>query len=145
MKGMSEWGEPRPLSACTCLPKQSRAAPWPSACGRQAGTIGRTLLLVGAIAGMVGWAVLVVDWDAIGGIVILLFASLAVFRGVALKAKPFARWNGLPLIAGIAPLTTLLVVPDRFELVFIAIFGVSLVLLGYMLQARWQEQSAFTS
>lgn len=113
--------------------------------GQQAGALGSTLLLVGAISGIVSWAAFAVSWEVFGGSLMLAFVSLALFGGVTLKTKPFARWNGLPLIAVIPFLSLIELLPEGGTLVVLAIFGVGLVLLGYMLQSTPQEQTAYTS
>lgn len=110
--------------------------------GQQVGTIGRTVLLVGAIAGLVGWAVLAIEWYAFYGFVILLFGSLALFGAIALRTKPFSRWNGLPLIAALPFIGLIEAVSEGLTLVLLAIFGVGLALLGYTLQTESKEQQA---
>lgn len=112
--------------------------------GKRTGPVGSGLLLVGAIAGIVGSVAMVVNWWVFVGSVMLTFACLALFGGVTLKTRPFARWNGLPLLAVIPFLSLIELVPEMLSFVFFIIFGVGLALLGYMLQATPQEQTAYT-
>ncbi|MEJ2599384.1 MAG: hypothetical protein P8Z00_13700 [Anaerolineales bacterium] len=129
--------------------------------GDEVGNFGNNVLMLGAIAGPViniigitipqigswGWLL-----PFTGNAIVL--ACLSIFGIAALSAKPLARWNSLPLIAGVLyPIIIILmyifeamrVLPDAIgTLAFIGIplQCVLLVVLGYMLQADVLEETA---
>jgi hypothetical protein len=131
--------------------------------GDNVGAFSKNILLVGAVAGLVtsiagtvipfivgngsvSWAWLLLYT---GNAVVL--ASLSIFGIAALRAKPFSRWNGLPLLAGIC-YPVLIVLAYVFEVmglpqtqltsvavIAIALQGVLVMVMGYMLQSNLPE------
>jgi hypothetical protein len=128
--------------------------------GDEIGSFGKNVLVLGAIAGPViniigitipqigswGW-LLPFTGNAV------LLACLSIFGIAALSAKPLARWNGLPVIAGVwYPIIIILtyifevmsVSPDALgtpAFIVIPLQCVLLVVLGYMLQADVLEET----
>jgi hypothetical protein len=131
--------------------------------GDEVGSIGKNLLLLGAIAGpvinIIGvYATPRVDWGWIllftGNAVLL--ACLAIFGILALRVKLLPRWNGLPLLAGIwyPALFIMILTTQAFgwegspELVFltaVALQSIALGVLGYVLQADVPEETVATA
>lgn len=127
--------------------------------GSPVGSFGKSILLLGAIAGpainIIGvYATSRVDWGWIllftGNAVLL--ACLTVFGVLALRVKPLPRWNGLPLFAGIwyPALFSMTFIIQAFgwdgspEPVFVTAVGlqsIALGVLGYILQADAPEES----
>jgi len=135
--------------------------------GDQVDSLGKNVLLFGAIAGPVinitgvafsgirGWGWLL---PFTGNAVLL--ACLSVFGISALSAKPLPRWNTLPLLAGLwyPALLILLIIFGVIGLsqdwinglgnpayIVIPLQSVLLFVLGYMQQAEVPEETAVTA
>jgi len=120
------------------------------------GSLGRTVLLFGAVIGlvisligMIGtpindnlWAMLIY-----GPAVSMFF--LAVFGILGLSSKPLPRWNGLPILAGIVFPALLVIVYglglsstsfEWFVAVGLAIQFLAMIVLGFILQGDVPQQ-----
>lgn len=122
--------------------------------GEAAGSLGKGILLVGAIGGITALPLAflsekvgaVVNIDDIifivvyGAGVLLMFVCLALFGIISVRRKVMPRWNWLAIVAGLwFPLMTLIdqLLADTAVLVMLTslIFVGAMILLGYMLQA----------
>jgi hypothetical protein len=118
--------------------------------GKQVGRFGETSLWLSVIGGVVamagvigfffdtGWTVFVVG-------ILSQQLFLGLFGVAALQAKPFPRWNGLPLLAGVLPIVVIVsIILSELNVVELSDEGVylllpwliGLVLLGYTMQTE---------
>jgi hypothetical protein len=118
--------------------------------GKQVSRFGETSLWVSVIGGVVAIIAMIGffffdSWNAfvVGMLSQQLF--LGLFGIAALQAKPFPRWNGLPLLAGILPVVVIVsLILNELNVVELADEGIyllipwliGLVLLGYTMQTE---------
>jgi hypothetical protein len=132
--------------------------------GEEVGSFGKTILLLGAIAGpamdILGYIIAayeLVDW----GVFLFISAStvplvcIALFGVAALRSKPLPRWNILPLLTGLwYPVSFFaffyiqatteewpVLFSSILDQVLILIQSVPLFLLGYVLQGDVPEET----
>lgn len=125
--------------------------------GRQPETLANNSLLLSIVSGGAAMLGIVgdsfVQWDGWWPIlwisVATLFAGLALFGIGVLRTKPMPRWNGLPVIAGIGlPIFTVVAFtfefepPDWLSRTIMLTTAISLVTLGFMLQADVADKEA---
>lgn len=125
--------------------------------GETIGSLGRTILLIGALAPALSYiGSLLVETDDGYWVVsmagnLLLFTCLTLFGVLATQRKPLLRWNSLPIIAGILFPVFFLFSTNGFvlarqyaEFVFpiMAIQSIALIVLGYVLQADVVEETS---
>lgn len=124
--------------------------------GETIGSLGRKILLTGAIAPVISYiGSLLVETDdgywavSMAGI-LLLFTCLTFFGVLATRRKPLLRWNSLPIIAGILfPVFFLISTNDvvlarqyaEFVFPIMVIQSIALIILGYVLQADIIEET----
>ena len=127
--------------------------------GERVGGFGRTVLLVGVVAGpavsfigIIGEAIFRLDWAWMAQFVGpgIMLVCLALFGIPVLSFRPLPRWNALPLLAGICYPALLIValLPSIISgnspgggfrpgyLALITIQCVALFLLGYLLHGE---------
>jgi hypothetical protein len=127
--------------------------------GEETGNLGKNLLLIGAIAGPVITLLGFIGGEVEGAWILLfagtatLFACLAIWGILTLKAKPLFRWNGLPIIAGLwfpMLLSSALFAEangvsgeliQNIATVTIPLQCIALFVLGHMLQADAPEET----
>jgi len=133
--------------------------------GEKVGDFGKNILLVGVILGpiasVIGFIAMAVDSDFWTNWInpwtghAVLLASLALFGVVALQKQPLPRGNVLPIIAGLwypialyAPGIIGNVSGDLISIAnfaFLAMQGVALATLGYILKSDVPEETPATA
>ena len=126
--------------------------------GKQVGRFGETSLWLSVVGGIVALSGMIAFFFDTGWTVFLVgILSQQFFLGLfgiaALQVKPFPRWNGIPLLAGVLPIVVIVrlllnelnVVDVGDEGLFLLIpWLIGLVLLGYTMQTEpvMEEQVA---
>ena len=118
--------------------------------GEKVGGLGENFLLIGAVLGALTsitglFTVRRVSdlWFLIYTGPAVLFTGLALFGIVALYKKPLPRWNVAPVIAGIGYPAIFFFsgIPESMSAILIAIQGIALVALGYILKSDVPEET----
>ena len=131
--------------------------------GARAGSLGRAILLLGAIGGFVIPATAVGQtaatteametffWEVFTFAFVMMYTCLAAFGVVALRRNVLQRWNLLPVVAGIWVPLLFVVGPsltssDQPSIHFTAVAGlivmtIALGLLGYVLQSDMKSEA----
>ena len=118
--------------------------------GKQVSRFGETSLWLSIIGGVVAIVAVIgfIFFDAWNVFVVGMLSQqlfLGLFGIAALQAKPFPRWNGLPLLAGILPVVVIVsLILSELNLVELSNDGIyllipwliGLVLLGYTMQTE---------
>ena len=111
--------------------------------GEKVGWFGKNILLIGVISGPLISSIGLIgganetSWTLTYSGPAVLLACLTLFGFVALYKKPLPRWNVMPLIAGIGYPTVFFWsgIPESMSVIFIAIQGIALATLGYILKS----------
>ena len=118
--------------------------------GEKVGGFGKNILLMGVIIGplisligLVGGAN-EASWSLTYSGPAVLLAGLTLFGFVALYKKPLPRWNVAPVIAGIGYPAIFFFsgIPESMSAILIAIQGIALVALGYILKSDVPVETA---
>ena len=118
--------------------------------GKQVGRFGETSLWLSVVGGIVAISGMIAFFFDTGWTVFVIgILSQQLFLGLfgiaALQVKPFPRWNGLPLLAGVFPIVVIVsLVLNELNVVRLGDEGIyllipwliGLVLLGYTMQTE---------
>ena len=117
--------------------------------GEKVGGFGKNILLMGVIIGplisligLVGGAN-EASWSLTYSGPAVLLAGLTLFGFVALYKKPLPRWNVAPVIAGIGYPAIFFFsgIPESMSAILIAMQGIALAALGYILKSDVPEET----